>query len=300
MKVLLTGATGLIGTELSALLLQNGISVHYLTTAKKKIKNEPNYVGFYWNPSLGIIDENALMGVDSIIHLAGATISKRWTKSYKQEIIESRLVATNTLFTALKNNPNQVKQLISASGTAIYPNNSSQIFDENTTQMEDSFLGNVVYKWEESVDKFKLLNITVCKLRTGIVFSNKGGALMEMVKPIKLGVGASFGSGKQIQSWIHIDDISALYLHALENCWEGVFNAVSPNPISNNDITKALAFQLKKPLLLPNIPQFVMKFILGEMHVLLFENRTISSKKAEKAGFDYKFPTVTSALENLF
>lgn len=300
MKVLLTGATGLIGTELSALLLQNGISVHYLTTAKKKIKNEPNYVGFYWNPSLGIIDENALMGVDSIIHLAGATISKRWTKSYKQEIIESRLVATNTLFTALKNNPNQVKQLISASGTAIYPNNSSQIFDENTTQMEDSFLGNVVYKWEESVDKFKLLNITVCKLRTGIVFSNKGGALMEMVKPIKLGVGASFGSGKQIQSWIHIDDISALYLYALENCWEGVFNAVSPNPISNNDLTKALAFQLKKPLLLPNIPQFVMKFILGEMHVLLFENRTISSKKADKAGFVYKFPTVTSALENLF
>lgn len=300
MKVLITGATGLIGNELTALLLQNGISVHYLTTSKKKIVNEPNFKGFYWNPSQGLIDENSLIGVNAIIHLAGASISKRWTKSYKQEIIESRIVATNTLFATLKNNPNEVKQIISASGTAIYPNNSNTVFDENTNEMQDSFLGNVVLKWEESVDKFKLLNINVCKLRTGIVFSNKGGALMEMVKPIKLGLGAAFGSGKQVQSWIHIHDIAALYLFALENQWDGIYNAVSPSPITNTELTKAIALVLKKPLFLPNIPQFVMKCILGEMHILLFENRKISASKVLKNGFIYKFGTVDRALKNLF
>ena len=199
MKVLITGATGLIGTELVSLLLQNGISVNYLTTSKKKIVNELNYNGFYWSPEQGLIDENCLMGVDSIINLAGANIAKRWTNSYKQEIIESRLLSSALLFKAIKNNPNQVKQIVSASGTSIYPNSDSIVYDENSTQVNDSFLGNVVVKWEESTDKFASLGLKVCKLRTGIVLSAKGGALVEMLKTIKLGLGSSFGSGKQIQ-----------------------------------------------------------------------------------------------------
>ena len=185
MKVLITGATGLIGTELVSLLLQNGISVNYLTTSKKKIVNELNYNGFYWSPEQGIIDENCLMGVDSIINLAGANIAKRWTNSYKQEIIESRLLSSALLFKAIKNNPNQVKQIVSASGTSIYPNSDSIVYDENSTQVNDSFLGNVVVKWEESTDKFASLGLKVCKLRTGIVLSAKGGALVEMLKTIK-------------------------------------------------------------------------------------------------------------------
>ena len=188
MKVLITGATGLIGSELVSLLLQNGISIHYLTTSKKKMESELNYKGFFWNPEQGIIDENCLMGVDVIIHLAGATISKRWTKAYKQEIIESRILSTNLLFKVVKNYPNQVKQIISASGTAIYPNNTAVLYDEDCKTTNDSFLGQVVLKWEASVDKFKLLNIKVCKLRTGLVLSNKGGALLKMMQPIQLGI----------------------------------------------------------------------------------------------------------------
>jgi uncharacterized protein (TIGR01777 family) len=300
MKVLITGATGLIGSELVSLLLQNGISIHYLTTSKKKIENEPNYKGFYWNPEQGIIDENCLMGVDSIIHLAGATISKRWTNSYKQEIIESRLLSSAVLFKALKNHPNQVKQIVSASGTAIYPNNDKVIYDENATEIDNSFLGNVVLKWEESTDKFKSLGLKVCKLRTGIVLSNKGGALIEMAKPIKLGLGSPFGTGKQMQSWIHIHDIAALYFFAISNELEGVYNAVAPNPVSNEKLTMTIAMVLKKPLFMPNIPKFMMKLLLGEMHELLFENRNLSAQKIIEKGFVFKYKTIEKALENIY
>jgi len=299
MKVLITGATGLIGSELVSLLLQNGISVNYLTTSKNKIVNESNYKGFYWSPEQGLIDENCLMGVDSIINLAGANISKRWTNSYKQEIIESRLLSSSLLFKAIKNNPNQVKQIVSASGTSIYPNSDSIIYDENSTQFNSSFLGNVVIKWEESTDKFASLGLKVCKLRTGIVLSTKGGALVEMLKAIKLGLGASFGSGKQIQTWIHIQDIAALYYFAIKNDLDGVYNAVSPNPISNEELTIAIAKVLKKPLFMPNIPKVIMKWILGEMHELLFENRNLSSKKIIDKGFVFKYKTIDEALNSI-
>lgn len=299
MKVLITGATGLIGTELVSLLLQNGISVNYLTTSKKKIVNELNYNGFYWSPEQGLIDENCLMGVVSIINLAGANIAKRWTNSYKQEIIESRLLSSALLFKALKNNPNQVKQIVTASGTSIYPNSDTIIYDENSTQVNDSFLGNVVVKWEESTDKFASLGLKVCKLRTGIVISTKGGALVEMLKTIKLGLGSAFGSGKQIQSWIHIHDIAALYLFAIKNALEGVYNAVSPNPVTNQELTFTIAKVLKKPLFMPNIPKFVMKLMLGEMHELLFENRNLSAKKIEEKGFEFKYKTIDKALINI-
>ena len=299
MKVLITGATGLIGTELVSLLLQNGISVNYLTTSKNKIVNELNYNGFYWSPEQGIIDENCLMGVDSIINLAGANISKRWTNSYKQEIIESRLLSSALLFKALKSNPNQVKQIVSASGTSIYPNSDSIIYDENSTQVNPSFLGNVVIKWEESTDKFASLGLKVCKLRTGIVLSSKGGALVEMLKTIQLGLGSSFGSGKQIQSWIHIHDIAALYYFAINNDLDGVYNAVSPNPVTNEELTFTIAKVLKKPLFMPNIPKFIMSLFLGEMHELLFENRNLSAKKIIDKGFVFKSKTIGEALKNI-
>jgi len=299
MKILITGATGLIGTELVSLLLQNGISVHYLTTSKSKIVKQLNYSGFFWNPSQGIIDENCLLGVDSIVHLAGATIAKRWTSSYKQEIIESRIHSSNTLYKALKENPNQVKQIVSASGTAIYPDSFSAVYTENSGVPQEDFLNNVVVKWEESVAKFSALGIKVCVLRTGIVLSEKGGALQEMRKPIQWGVGAAFGSGKQIQSWIHIKDLVAMYYFALENSWEGTFNAVAPNPISNQELTKLIAKYEKKPLFLPNIPRFVMRLLLGEMHELLFTNKNISSQKAIDCGFTFQFSSADKALENI-
>lgn len=299
MKILITGATGLVGTELVELLLKNGIHVNFLTTSQKKIKNKPNLKGFFWNPEQGIINENAIIGVDVIIHLAGASVAKRWTNAYKQEIIESRIISSNLLFKVLKHNPNQIKQIISASAIGIYPDSLKNIYTETNKIIDDSFLGNVVVKWEESVDKFKLLNIKVCKLRTGIVLSQKGGALTEMMKPIKFGLGAAFGTGKQFQSWIHLTDLVEMYLFAAQHDLQGIYNAVAPNPLSNKQLTVAIAKQLKKPLFLPNIPEFIMQMILGEMHEILFSSQNVDSNKIIKEGFSFKYTSIEKALNNL-
>lgn len=299
MRVLITGATGLIGTQLVKLLIKNNIEVNYLTTNKENLQENTGAKGFYWNPEQGKIDENCIQNVDVIVHLAGASISKRWTKAYKQEILESRVLSTNLLFGLVKKSTNSIKQIISASAIAIYPDSPTAVYTEYSTEVEDSFLSNVVVRWEESVDQFKLLNIKVAKVRTSMVFSEKGGALPEMLKPIKMGFGSGFGSGKQQQAWIHLDDIVNLYYFGIENTSEGILNAVAPEIISNQDLTKKLASKLHKPLFLPNIPQFVMKLILGEMHILLFNDKNIVPKRVLELGFEFKFPTVNKALEDL-
>lgn len=299
MKILITGATGLIGTELASLLLQNGISIHYLTTSKKNIESEPNYQGFYWNPQQGIIDENCILGVDTIIHLAGASISMRWTQKNKQEIIESRTLSTNLLYRILKSNPHQVKHIVAASAIGIYPNSLSAVYTEENKSIDDSFLGQVVAKWEEAVDSFKRLNIKVCKIRTGLVLSNKGGMLKELLKPIKLGVGSAHGSGKQWQSWIHIHDLAHLYHFAIQHQWEGIYNAVAPNPVDNEELNKKMAKILEKPFFMPNVPEFMLKLILGEKHILLISSQNVSSQKAQDNGFVFKFRTLDKALSDL-
>jgi len=300
MKILITGATGLVGTELVSLLLQNGISINYLTTSKKDIKNEPNYQGFYWNPQQGVIDEKAIVDVDTIVHLAGASISKRWTSKYKQELIESRTLTTNLLYRTLKSHPSQVKHLISASAIGVYPDSKETLYNtEENKSVDNSFLGQVVVKWEQAVDNFKRLNIKVCKIRTGLVLSQKGGMLKELMKPIKLGVGSPYGDGKQWQSWIHIDDLVHLYFYAIQNQWEGIYNATAPNPVDNEELTKTVAKVLDKPYFFPAVPKFVLKLALGEMHILLLSSQNVSSQKAQDNGFVFKYRTLEKALQNL-
>lgn len=300
MRILITGATGLIGNALVKLLLAQNHSINYLTTSKSKIKKQSNYNGFYWNPESGIIDEDCLYNVDIIIHLAGANIAKRWTEAYKQEIVESRTLSSELLFNLIRKTPNQVTQFISASGTAIYPESFTKVYDETTFETEDSFLSNVVKKWEESADRFKVFGIKVCKIRTGIVLSNQGGALPEMVKPIRMYLGAAMGSGKQMQSWIHLHDLVAMYSFAIDNHLDGIFNAVTPNPISNKQLTKVIAKTLKKPLFLPNIPKFMMSLLLGEMSYLLFSSKILSANKILNLGFQFQFPNIESALKDLY
>jgi len=300
MRVLITGATGLVGSALSELLLQHGISIHYLSTSKDKLEDKPNYTGYYWNPEKGYIDESALIGVDVIVHLAGASISKRWTDSYKQEIIESRILSANLLFNLLKKNPHDVKQIISASAIGIYKDSLTTVYREDATQKDEGFLGHVVQKWEESVDKFKLVGLKVCKIRTGIVLSDKGGALPQMAKPINMYIGSPFGSGKQFMSWIHVDDLVRVYLFALENQLEGVYNATAPNPVTNKDFTKMLAKRLHKPVFMPNVPKFAMNMLLGEMHELLFSSQNVNSEKLRNAGFDFKYNPLSEALDEIY
>lgn len=299
MRVLITGATGLIGQEMVKLCHEKDIKVNYLTTSKSKIVQEENYKGFYWNPKAKEIDADCFKGVDTIVHLAGATVSKRWTPSYKKEILSSRTETTALLVNTLKELTHTVKQVVSASAIGIYPDSLINYYDESHNEISSSFLGQVVSVWEQASDEFLKLNITVSKIRIGLVLSNKGGALMEIVKPIKFGLGAAFGNGKQWQSWIHIHDLANLFLYVLQNNLSGVFDGVAPNPTSNSELTKTAASVLHKPLFMPNIPKFFMKLILGEMHILLFESQRVSSKKIADEGFLFKFNYLEPALNNL-
>lgn len=299
MTVLITGATGLVGQELVNLLLQNGHNVHYLSTSKSKLVTNTNYKGFYWNPKNAEIDTKALTDVEVIIHLAGANVAKKWTTAYKEEIIESRVLSTQLLYKTLQKNSHQVKQIISASAVGIYPDSLTDIYHETDLDIDVSFLGNVVKQWENEVSQFEKLEITVSKIRIGIVLAKNGGALQEMAKPIKYGVGAAFGSGEQYQSWIHVQDLVAIFQFVMENRLPGIYNGVAPYPVTNSELTKAIAKTLGKPLFLPNIPKFAMKLILGEMHQILFSSQHVSCRKLLDENFQFKFASLDKALNDL-
>lgn len=299
MTILITGATGLVGQELVNLLLQNGYTIHYLSTSKSKLVSQNNYKGFFWNPKKAEIDTNALTGVEVIIHLAGASVAKKWTTAYKEEIIESRVLSTQLLYKTLQKNSHQVKQIISASAVGIYPDSLTDIYHETDLDIDVSFLGNVVKQWENEVSQFEKLEIIVSKIRIGIVLAKNGGALQEMAKPIQYGVGAAFGSGEQYQSWIHVQDLVAIFQFVMENQLAGVYNGVAPYPVTNSELTKAIAKTLGKPLFLPNIPKFVMKLILGEMHQILFSSQHVSCRKILDENFQFKFASLDKALNDL-
>ncbi|WP_166963698.1 TIGR01777 family oxidoreductase [Yeosuana marina] len=299
MRVLITGATGLIGKEIVKLCHTKNIKVSFLTTSKSKISDSDIYQGFYWNPKTNDIDLACFKDVDAIIHLAGATISKRWTSSYKKEIESSRIKPTQFLINSLIKSDYKIKHVISASAIGIYPDSLSNYYEEEYSEGDDTFLSQVVKQWEQAVDGFSVLNIPVTKIRIGLVLSKQGGALPEIIKPMKFGLGAAFGSGEHWQSWIHIMDLSRLFVYVLKNNLSGVFNAVSPNPVTNQEFTKSCGQVLNKPVFLPNIPKWFMSLVLGQMHTLLFLSQRVSSKKIEDAGFQFKFHHLKPALNNL-
>ncbi len=299
MKVLVTGATGLIGSKLTKACLQKGLSVNYLTTSKSKISSKDNYKGYYWNPKNNEIDSSCFRGVEAIFHLVGANVSQRWTTDHKNEILSSRIQTTKLLFNTIKDNDYSIKKVVSASAIGIYPTSLTNYYDEENNEINPSFLGGVVDSWEREVDTFKSLNVEVVKLRIGLVLSEAAGALPKLSKPVKFGVGAAFGKGDQWQSWIHVDDLVSMFVYVMENDISGVFNGVAPNPVSNEELIKSIAKKMKRPLILPNIPKVILQLILGEMHEILFDSQRVSSKKIESLGFDFSYNNLQPALEDL-
>ncbi|AXG72774.1 TIGR01777 family protein [Flavobacterium arcticum] len=296
MRVLITGATGLVGTELVSLLLKNDIHINYLTTSKSKIQSKQEYQGYYWNPASGVIDDNCINDVDAIIHLAGASVAKRWTKAYRQEIVESRVLSTKILYDLLKKKENTVTHFIAASAIGIYPDSLDKVYSESDTEVDNSFLGRVVEKWEQAVGEITTLGIKVAKMRTGIVLSGKGGALIEMARPVKYGLGAALGSGKQMQSWIHIHDLVNMYMLVLEKELNGVYNAVAPYPVTNNELMKTIARVLDTPYFLPNVPKFMLQLILGKMHIILLSSQNVSAKKVISEGYQFEYLSLEKAV----
>ena len=294
--VLITGASGAIARVLSK-KLENDYSIRFLTR-KKEAENE-----FEWDLENNIIDENAFENVSHIIHLAGANISeKRWTDDRKKELISSRVDSAKLILNTLKKKNLKLKSFISASGINFYGTKTTdKIFTENDASGSD-FLSEVVVVWEKAADEFKQENIAerVVKIRTAVVLSKKEGALAKMMTPIKFGIGSPLGSGKQYMPWIHIDDICSIYEFALKNTEiEGAFNATAPQHTTNENLTKLIAKVLKKPLFMPNVPSFILKLIFGELADALLEGSRASSEKIQNADFQFKFPDLKMALEDL-
>ncbi|TAI49445.1 TIGR01777 family oxidoreductase [Flagellimonas allohymeniacidonis] len=300
MKVLVTGATGLVGKAITQALHNQGISVNYLTTRKGKIVSSEDYQGFYWNPSKGEIDLNCFEDVSAVINLAGSNIAKRWTSSYKKQVLNSRLNSLKTLRKGIEQiGDSDIISFVSASAIGIYPNSLTTFYEETETSVDDSFLGEVVHEWEKEIDTFKKFDFNVAEIRIGLVLSTEGGALPKIARPVNYYVGAAFGSGEQWQSWIHIDDLAQMFLFVIAKGLQGTFNGVAPNPVTNTKLTKEIAKVLKRPLILPNIPKFVMYALLGEMAYVLFASQRVSSKRIEEKGFVFQHTNVCAALEEL-
>ena len=299
MTILITGATGLIGSALSKRLLDQGHTIHFLTTRKEKILNTPTHKGYYWNPTLQEIDLLAFTDVSCIVNLVGATIAKRWTPGYKKIVISSRVQTTNLLYKSLKELNHGVTSFISASGISLYPSADSILYTEASKEVAPNFLGEVVVAWEAAADQFKDLGIDVAKIRTGVVFDAILGAFPRMIQPIKMGVPSVIGDGSQWISWIHTDDVVAIYNHAIDQNLTGIYNAVAPEAINNKEFTQLVAGFYKIPMWAPNIPGFILKLFLGAMSILALEGQRVSVLKLENTGFTFKYPSLDKALSSL-
>ena len=296
-NILITGGSGLIGTRLTELLVEAGHFVSHLG----RTKAEANVKSYVWNVEDHFLEPGAFHGVDTIIHLAGAGIAdKPWTPKRKKEILESRTNSTRLLHDELKKGKHNVTTFISASAIGYYGSEDRTDPITEEQQPGEDFLAGVTQRWEREVDAIADLGIRVVKIRTGIVLTEKGGALEEISRPVKFYVGAPLGTGEQYFSWIHIEDLCGIYRKAVEDSgMHGAYNAVAPAPVSNRVFTKAVAKVLRRPLILPPIPGIVLKFLLGEMAGLVIGGCKISADKIIREGYAFKFHNIEKALEDL-
>jgi len=293
MHILITGGTGFIGKELRAFLIQNGHQVKVLS------RNAGDYT---WNIQQKTIDPNVLLGIDCIVHLAGAGIAdKPWTKARKAELIASRVESTQVLLEQLKSTPHQVKTFISASAIGFYGADSGEEICTETSPAGTDFLADCTQQWEKAVDEIAHLGLRTVKVRIGLVLSQKGGIFPVLAKPIRWGFGTVLGTGKQWQSWIHLSDLIRIFQLCIENnSAQGVYNAVAPQPIRHKEMTQLMAKKMHRPLFLPAIPAFFLRLLLGEMAVLVTGGNRVSSDRIQKeANFSFSFVEFSTALAEI-
>lgn len=296
MKILISGASGLIGKTLVEALQALGYEIKTLVRDQQKVSER----AIFWNPERGILDVAALEGFDACVHLSGENIaSGRWTAFKKQKILDSRVQSTRTLVSALVRLQRPPKVLVSGSAIGYYGDRGEEICTESSAEGH-GFLPEVCHKWEEAAHPAEDRGIRTVYLRTGIVLSPRGGALAKMLLPFKLGLGGILGSGKQYMSWIALEDLVELILFALKHeSVKGALNGVAPNPVTNAEFTQALGKELNRPTILP-VPAFALKLIFGkEMaeEMLLSSTRAVP-EKALKQGYKFQYPTLQGALKD--
>ena len=294
-NILITGAAGFVGTHLTEYLVSKGYNVVILSRSAKGAKGNV----FHWNPKRGEIDIEALKDLDAVVHLAGENIAGRWTDQKKAKIESSRVLGTRLLSESLAAQSKKLEVLIAASAIGIYGNRGDEVLTEASSHGH-GFLADVGVKWEEATKAAKEAEIRVCNVRIGLVLGKDGGALEKMLMLFKLGLGGRIGDGKQYWSWIAIDDLIGIICSLLNNKdLEGPVNAVSPNPVTNNEFTSALGRTLNRPTIFP-LPRFVARGLLGEMadETMLSSTRVIPQKLLD-IGFEFKYTDLKNALSGI-
>jgi uncharacterized protein len=300
-KTTITGATGLIGTELCRALIRRGDEVTVFTrnieSAKKILGDKITYVK--WDYRRPIEWQDFLKNQEAVIHLAGANLfGNRWTKEYKKIILESREVSTKNLVTALRDSKSKVKVFISSSGVGYYGSRGEEILREKSNLGND-FLANVCDVWESEAAKASEIGIRTAMLRQGIVLSNDGGALTKFLQPFKFFIGGALGNGQQWFPWIHIDDLIAIYLFILDNAEiSGAVNVVSPESVRMSEFAKTLGKILKRPSIF-NVPEFALKLLIGEAASPILSSQRVIPQKLIDHGFNFKFEKLEEAADNL-
>ncbi len=299
MKILITGATGMVGRNLLPLLKDNGHEIIVLTrnpeTAGVRLPTACQII--QWNPLSQNCPVNLPENIDAVIHLCGEGIANgRWTPRRKQAIYDSRILSTRNLRNLFTQSQLPPKVWISASAIGYYKISSDSFLNE-TSPPDKGFLANVCKDWEAETFKAEALGIRTLTLRLGIILGHDGGITAKMLPPFRMGLGGPITKGKQWMSWIHVRDVSGLILAALENpAYRGPINAVSKHPVTNKEFTNALAKTLKRPALFP-LPAFALKLIFGEMSRLLLDSQKVSAQKAVDLGYKFIYPKLNSALK---
>ncbi|MEY2962976.1 MAG: hypothetical protein RL754_237 [Bacteroidota bacterium] len=294
----LTGATGSVGNEIVRQLLLGGHEVRVLSTRKELQWN--GIKAYYWNPGEGIIDSAALEGADHLIHLAGATVSNRWTSKYKQQIMDSRVQSTQLLIDALSRLTYAPQSAVSASAIGYYGSDLERLMKEDDTPAND-FLADVCRFWENYTEKLGNENTRSIQLRVGIVLDKGAGVLGQLEPLAKFGLASPLGSGKQWMSWIHVEDLARLFIHAsLNEVKPGAYNAVASNPETNKAFTSKFCKAMKRPMLLPPVPGFVLKLVLGEMATLALMSQRVDNTKTKNTGFSFKYDRLEDALNVIY
>ncbi|MBX7053485.1 MAG: TIGR01777 family oxidoreductase [Pyrinomonadaceae bacterium] len=294
MRILITGATGLLGQALTKSLAENG---HEIVKASRKDPIDDLHVK--WSVEGGFADPEKLEGIDVVVHLAGENVSGlRWTDEKKKAIRDSRILGTRNVVDAISKLKDKPKTFIASSAIGFYGERGDEELTE-TSPAGDNFLAGVCKEWEVESRRAEDAGIRTVLLRTGIVLSKDGGALSTMLLPFKMGVGGVVGSGKQWMSWISLDDEVAVINYCIENeNIRGAVNAVAPNPATNAEFTKTLGEVLYRPTFLP-LPEFAVSMIFGEMgDALLLASTKVLPKRLLDAGFEFKFPNLKEAVEN--
>jgi hypothetical protein len=295
MKILITGATGLIGSKLIRLLSGEGHSVTRLTRSR----TETSLNTAYWDPGGGDIEGGKLEGHDAVVHLAGETIEGRWTAEKKRKIEESRIRGTKLLTETLAALDSKPRVMVSASGIGYYGDRGDEVLTEESGPGA-GFLALLSVKWEGALGTAADAGIRLVNMRLGIVLTPDGGALSKMLTPFKLGLGGRMGNGKQYWSWIAIDDVlSAIYHSLVSDDLRGPVNFTAPGPVTNGEFTEALANALGRPAFL-HVPAFALRALLGEMadETMLSSTRAVPSRLLG-SGFKFRYPDIKSALEHL-